>query len=461
MYKEKEDTCEKSKKSQAERDMIKENIDKYLLEISEFDAEYQSYRDRIRELTKGTAFEDEDIEFVLKIPDLIKSVRNEIEGKRKQISEYQIQLQQLNNKLEQHDEKIGNIQENLNRLENQKIALAKEIETLDVDTKKFVNEQIQKSELKKKKEMELMEFKSKKKDLEDNLENLNREKIQIAESIMSLKKDNESIIRQIEETRNSLNQIDSMIEKSKVEKIEHRDMESIEKEINLFEKELLKYKDCGEDVAARKIEVDTIIREISTKNKEIQDEITKGEMSVEKLKELHVKMFHIASKNLQKRVNEKFEISNTMIRIMIRNQGTFEDLGIQIGVRDTSPNYRNIKAISGGQRTMVALGIIMTIQEANPTPLNMFDEADTHLDAKNGNTIFSLMKKISQEVQILFFLPISDKPYIGLANKIIGITSQGQDMPSVILYYNFNVDFLKFVKKEKELEARKKAQVTK
>ena len=40
--KEKEDTLRKIEKSQAERDMIKENIDKYLLEISEFDAEYQS-----------------------------------------------------------------------------------------------------------------------------------------------------------------------------------------------------------------------------------------------------------------------------------------------------------------------------------------------------------------------------------------------------------------------------------
>ncbi len=454
--KELEESNKKKDKLENEKENLYNEITNMGVQLAEFNAERETMNISFKQFTKGTEFENEDVNFVSKISGLIKEARNSIDEKRKKIEEFNLSQQQTNQKLAQLKEKSIHIKETLERFENTKKTLEKEIETLDEDTKRYLNEQIAKTELKKKKEKECEEYKLKRIELQNSLETFTKNILEITSTIVGLQKDNENLIKKIEETRTQLKEINEHIEKSNVEKINHREIEIIQKEIDSAESELMKYRDCGEDIAARKQEVDTIIQEISTKNQEIHEEIVKGEQTIETLKKQHMTVFKIAIKQMQNKVNEKFEQTNTMLRIKIKDLGDFDTLGVHIGVKDTSKNYRNIKAISGGQRTMVALGIILTIQESNPTPLNMFDEADTHLDAKNGNTIYSLMKQVSENVQIFFFIPISDKPYIALSNKIIGITSQGEGFPSVIVYYNYNSEFFNFIKKQKEIEEKRK-----
>ena len=460
--KEIEDHKKKLERQNIEIENENMQIESLDIQLSNFEAEKQDIKRQILDITKGTEYENKDVNFIIEIPKLIQEIRKKIDEKRKKIEENRISQQEIQSKISQFEEKLKNVKETLERLQNTKKTLENEMEFIDEDTKKYVNEQIEKNARKTKKEKEMNEYKSKKTELENNLDKLNKDYLELSTTIVGLQKDNEVLIQRTKEIREELSNIDSYIKDSNVDKRDYRDIDIILRDIENTESELKKYRDCGEDIAARKQEVDTIVQEISNKSREIHEEIMKGESTIQTLKEQHMKVFKIAIKQMQKNVNEKFQKTNTMLKIKIKEQGDFDTLGIHVGVKDTSNNYRNIKAISGGQRTMVTLGIITTIQESNPTPLNMYDEADTHLDAKNGNTIYSIMKIVSRDVQILFFIPISDKPYVALSDKIIGITSQGQGAPSVIVYYKFNVDFLKYVKNQKELEeTRKKEQESK
>jgi len=184
-------------------------------------------------------------------------------------------------------------------LQNAKKTLEQEMALLDEDTKKYVNEQIEKKKRIKKKEEELTEYKNNKRLNEEKLEQLNKEHLEISTTIVGLQKDNDVLLQQTKEIRDELSKIDSHIKDSNVSIREHREIELILKDIENAESELKKYQDCGEDIASRKQEVDKIVQEISNKSKEINDEILKGESTIQTLKEQHMKVFKIAIKQMQ------------------------------------------------------------------------------------------------------------------------------------------------------------------
>lgn len=66
---------------------------------------------------------------------------------------------------------------------------------------------------------------------------------------------------------------------------------------------------------------------------------------------------------------------------------------IQVKVAFTRGNEAvNLKSLSGGQKTLVALALIFAIQRSDPAPFYLFDEIDAALDPQYRTTVAKLLR---------------------------------------------------------------------
>lgn len=62
---------------------------------------------------------------------------------------------------------------------------------------------------------------------------------------------------------------------------------------------------------------------------------------------------------------------------------------------------RESMAVSGGEKTVSALSVILAIQSVYPSPFYLFDEIDAHLDVKNSERLAELLRERANNSQII------------------------------------------------------------
>ena len=75
--------------------------------------------------------------------------------------------------------------------------------------------------------------------------------------------------------------------------------------------------------------------------------------------------------------------------------------GVGIVVKTGHGKYFDVKSLSGGEQTIIALSLIFAIQELNPYYFYILDEIDAALDKRNSERLGGLLKKYMQKGQYI------------------------------------------------------------
>jgi len=75
--------------------------------------------------------------------------------------------------------------------------------------------------------------------------------------------------------------------------------------------------------------------------------------------------------------------------------------GVQITVKTGHGRYFDVKSLSGGEQTLVALSLIFAIQEYRPYHFYLVDEIDAALDKRNSERLAGLLNKYMQKGQYI------------------------------------------------------------
>jgi chromosome segregation protein len=75
--------------------------------------------------------------------------------------------------------------------------------------------------------------------------------------------------------------------------------------------------------------------------------------------------------------------------------------GVNIIVKTGHGKYFDVKSLSGGEQTLVALSLIFAIQELKPYSFYVFDEIDAALDKRNSERLADLLKKYMKKGQYI------------------------------------------------------------
>lgn len=112
----------------------------------------------------------------------------------------------------------------------------------------------------------------------------------------------------------------------------------------------------------------------------------------------------------------------------------------------------SMKQLSGGQRTLVALTLIFSIQRCDPAPFYLFDEVDAALDPAYRSTVADMLRKQTRDEKCpaQFIVTTFHPQSVHVADKIYGVSNLNRiSRIDVIL----QADALQFLS-EAELRAR-------
>ncbi|CAF0819204.1 unnamed protein product [Adineta ricciae] len=98
----------------------------------------------------------------------------------------------------------------------------------------------------------------------------------------------------------------------------------------------------------------------------------------------------------------------------------FTGVGIKVSFNGRTNEMRDMQQLSGGQKSLVALALIFSIQKCDPAPFYLFDEIDQALDPQYRNAVADMINELSQKAQ--FIITTFGPDLLKYGDKFYGIT---------------------------------------
>ncbi|GFP97186.1 structural maintenance of chromosomes protein 3 [Phtheirospermum japonicum] len=87
---------------------------------------------------------------------------------------------------------------------------------------------------------------------------------------------------------------------------------------------------------------------------------------------------------------------------------------------------QSMKQLSGGQKTVVALGLIFAIQRCDPAPFYLFDEIDAALDPQYRTAVGNMVRRLADMASTQFITTTFRPELVKVADKIYGVTHKNR-----------------------------------
>ncbi|MEL6929392.1 MAG: chromosome segregation protein SMC [Cyanobacteria bacterium J06600_6] len=163
------------------------------------------------------------------------------------------------------------------------------------------------------------------------------------------------------------------------------------------------------------------LQELSHKLDTIEAERTELLLRVEKFTTLRLRAF----KESYDAVNENFqkiyaELSDGDGHLQLEDENDPFNGGLNLIAHPKGKPVQKLSSMSGGEKSLTALGFIFSLQKYRPSPFYAFDEVDMFLDGANVEKLSRMVKKQAQEAQ--FIVVSLRRPMIEASERTIGVT---------------------------------------
>ncbi|HUQ68818.1 MAG TPA: chromosome segregation protein SMC, partial [Planctomycetaceae bacterium] len=108
--------------------------------------------------------------------------------------------------------------------------------------------------------------------------------------------------------------------------------------------------------------------------------------------------------------------------IVLEDPEDILECGIEITARPPGKELRSLSLLSGGEKTMTAIALIMSIFQAKPSPFCILDEVDAALDEANVDRYTAVLKEFRQTTQ--FIMITHHKRSMTVADVLYGVTME-------------------------------------
>jgi len=137
----------------------------------------------------------------------------------------------------------------------------------------------------------------------------------------------------------------------------------------------------------------------------------------------------------RRRFSEAFDAINANFREMFRtlfgggacemrltDEANANESGIEIVASPPGKRLQNVLLLSGGEKALTALALLMGVFRYQPSPFCIFDEVDAPLDEPNIQRLMQLLKEMSAQTQ--FIVITHAKRTMEAAEALYGVTMQ-------------------------------------
>ena len=169
-----------------------------------------------------------------------------------------------------------------------------------------------------------------------------------------------------------------------------------------------------------------------------RDDMTKAEEDLkEVITELNIEMrakfdegFSKVSEYFTETFKELFGGGNAKLKLVEHDGKDKLSYGVDIEAEPPGKSLQNINLLSGGEKALTAIAIIIAIMKLRPMPFCIFDEIEAALDDVNTTRFSKYLARFKDHTQ--FILVTHKKNTMEMANRIFGITMQEKGVSKVV-----------------------------
>ena len=117
-------------------------------------------------------------------------------------------------------------------------------------------------------------------------------------------------------------------------------------------------------------------------------------------------------------------------RLLLTDPSDMLTTGIEIEVRPPGKKVKRLSLLSGGEKSLTALAMLVAIFRARPSPFYVLDEVEAALDDVNLRRLIALLEELREDSQLIVIT--HQKPTMDVANVLYGVTMRGDGVTRVI-----------------------------
>ena len=116
--------------------------------------------------------------------------------------------------------------------------------------------------------------------------------------------------------------------------------------------------------------------------------------------------------------------------IILEDPSDILECGIEILAQPPGKELQSITLMSGGEKTMTAIALLMSIFRTRPAPFAILDEVDAALDETNNERFNKIIQEFLPTSQ--FIIVTHSKTTMGVADRLYGVTMQEAGVSTLV-----------------------------
>ena len=104
--------------------------------------------------------------------------------------------------------------------------------------------------------------------------------------------------------------------------------------------------------------------------------------------------------------------------------------GVDVEARPPGKRVKRLSLLSGGERSLVAVAMLVAIFKARPSPFYVMDEVEAALDDTNLGRLLGIFEELREKSQLIVIT--HQKRTMEIADALYGVTMRGDGVSEVI-----------------------------
>ena len=117
-------------------------------------------------------------------------------------------------------------------------------------------------------------------------------------------------------------------------------------------------------------------------------------------------------------------------KLILTDPQNMAQTGVDVEARPPGKRVKRLSLLSGGERSLVAVALLIAIFKARPSPFYVMDEVEAALDDTNLGRLLGVFEELREKSQLIVIT--HQKRTMEIADALYGVTMKGDGVSEVI-----------------------------
>jgi chromosome segregation protein len=173
-------------------------------------------------------------------------------------------------------------------------------------------------------------------------------------------------------------------------------------------------------------------RFLSEQKSDLESTLTALREAIQRINRTSRKRFRETFEAVNLRFQENFPrlFRGGKAKLQLTDEEDVLEAGIEILASPPGKRVVNVNALSGGEKTLTAVALLVSVFQVRPSPFFLLDEVDAALDDANVGRFNEIVKELAKESQ--FLIVTHNKRTIEVADLLYGVTMEEKGVSKLV-----------------------------